>query len=173
MRSLPVHPLLSHHPEPWLQHLTHSVDPGAQGRVDQVGVSLGGTDLGVADHFQRCAAGDQQGGEGVPLIVDSDVGDLRALLHLRPETLGVADRLTGYIPKEAERAAFWHYLAAEADQGDRVVRDRHAVDATLLGVGGLVGPDSQIEVELIKGRRANLPRRPPVRMQRRMMLVAR
>ena len=31
------------------------------------------------------------------------------------------------------------------------MRDRHAVDAALLGVGRLLGPDRQLEVELIEG----------------------
>lgn len=39
---------LPHHPQPWLQHLTHGVDPGSQGGVDQVGVALRRADLGVA-----------------------------------------------------------------------------------------------------------------------------
>lgn len=63
---------LPHHPQPRLQHLAHGVDPGAQGRVNQVSVALGGTDLGVAeeaaDHFQRSAAGDEQGREGVAQV---------------------------------------------------------------------------------------------------------
>ena len=36
------------------------------------------------------------------------------------------------------------------------MRDRHTVDAALLGVGGLFGPDRKIEVELIEGRGAGL-----------------
>lgn len=76
----------SHHPQPRLQHLAYRVHPGPQGRIDQVCVAMGGADLGVAeeaaDHFQRCAAGDQQRSEGVPQVVDADVGDLGDLLML-------------------------------------------------------------------------------------------
>ncbi|WP_414717679.1 hypothetical protein [Sulfitobacter sp. UBA1132] len=36
------------------------------------------------------------------------------------------------------------------------MRDWHAVDAALLGIGRLLGPDYQIEVELIEGGRAGL-----------------
>ena len=45
-----------HHFQPRLQHLAHSIHPSPQRRVDEVGVALGGADLGVAkqppDHFQ-------------------------------------------------------------------------------------------------------------------------
>lgn len=61
--------LVAHHPQPQLQHLADSVHPGSQGCIDQVGITLGRADLGVAeeatDHFQRSAAGDEQRGEGV------------------------------------------------------------------------------------------------------------
>ena len=36
------------------------------------------------------------------------------------------------------------------------MRDRHAVDAALLRVGGLLGPDGQIEVELVERGGAGL-----------------
>ncbi|MDP3264394.1 MAG: hypothetical protein Q8M59_15685 [Tabrizicola sp.] len=70
--------------------------------------------------------------------MDADVGDLRDLLHLGPEALGITDRLVGHIPGEEERATSRHDFAAQADQGHRFVRDRHSVDAALLGVGGLL-----------------------------------
>ena len=51
---------LIHHLQSLLQHLPHRVVPCAQLRVDQMGIVLGGDDLGVAEqppnHFQRCFA---------------------------------------------------------------------------------------------------------------------
>lgn len=120
-----------------------------------MGVALGRADLGVAeeaaDHFRRGAARNQQRGEGVPQVVDADVGDLGDLLHLGPEALGIADRLIGDVAREQERAAFGHDFPAEADKSYGLVRDRHAVDAALLGTGSLLGPDRQIEVEMVQG----------------------
>ena len=40
---------LDDQPQSRLQHLAHRVDPRPQGRVDEVGVALGGADLGVAE----------------------------------------------------------------------------------------------------------------------------
>jgi hypothetical protein len=79
-----------------------------------VGVALGGADLGVAeeatDHFQRCAARDEQLREGVAEVVDADIGDLGDLLHFRPETLGITDGLIGDVTVEEERAAMGHRI---------------------------------------------------------------
>ena len=153
-RSLP------HHSEPRLQHLTHRIDPCPQRCIDQVRIALGGADLGVAEeaanHFQRCAARDQQGREGVAQVVDADVGDLRDLLHLWPEALGIADRLVGHVAGEEEGTALRHDLPPQPDQGHCLVRDRHPVDAALFGVGGLLGPDREVEVELVEGGGADL-----------------
>jgi len=106
-------PLLPHHLQPRLQHLTDCIDPGAQGCVDQVCVALDGADLRVAeeapDHFQRCAAGDEQRGEGVAQVMDADVGDLSDLLHIRPEALGTADGLVSHIRREQEGADVFSY----------------------------------------------------------------
>jgi hypothetical protein len=74
-----------------------------------VGIALGGADLGVAeeaaDHFQRGAARDQQRCKRMPQVVDTDVGDLRDLLHLGPEALCIADRLIEDVAGAEERAA--------------------------------------------------------------------
>ena len=46
------------------QHLAHRVDAGAERRLDQVGIALGGSDLGVAEqlanHLKRGAARNEQ-----------------------------------------------------------------------------------------------------------------
>ena len=72
----------------------HGVDPGAQGRVHQVGIAQGGLHLTVtqqlADHFQRGAAADQQGRKGVAQVMDPDVLQPALLLDLRPEAAEVA-----------------------------------------------------------------------------------
>lgn len=72
--------VITNHPEPRLQHLAHGVDPGAQGRIDQVGIALGGADLGVAeeaaDRFQRGAAGNQQRCEGVARAASAEFYDI-------------------------------------------------------------------------------------------------
>lgn len=73
-----------------------------------------------------------------------------------PEPLEIDHRLAGHITGKEEGATFRHGIAAQPDQGDGLMRDRHAVDAALLGVGGLLGPDLQIEVKLIEGGRAGL-----------------
>ena len=125
-----------------------------------MGVSLGGADLGVAeqppDHFQRGPAGDQQGCEGVAQVVDVDIRDFGLHAHPFPEALEIDHRLARHIAGEEEAAALWHGVAAQPDQGDGLVRDWDTVDAPLLGVRGLLGPDGKIEVELIEGRGASL-----------------
>ena len=125
-----------------------------------MGVALGGADLGVPqqppDHFQRRAARHQQRGEGVTQIMDANVGDFSLHAHPLPETLEVNHRLARDIAREEEGAALRHGIAAQADQGDCLVRDRHPVDAALFGVGRLLGPDCQIKVELIEGRGTGL-----------------
>ena len=65
----------------------------------------------------------------------ADVGDLSHLLHLGPEALGITHWLVGHVAREEEGAALRHDFAVEADQGHGLVRDRHAVDATLFGLG--------------------------------------
>ena len=63
--------------QPWLrlEGAGHGIDPGAQGRIHQMGIAQGGLHLTVAqkfaDHFQRGATADQQRGEGVAQVVDS------------------------------------------------------------------------------------------------------
>ena len=151
---------LPHHPQPWLQHLAHRVYPGTQRRVDQVGVALGGADLCVAeqppDHFQRGAPGDQQRGEGVAQIVNADVGYVNLHAHPFPEPFKIDHRLTRDIAGEEKRTALGHGVTAQTDQGDGLVGDRYPVDAALLGIGGLLSPDGQIEVELVEGGGAGL-----------------
>jgi putative DNA-invertase from lambdoid prophage Rac len=78
-----------------------------------VGIALGGADLGVTqqppDHFQRGAAGDQQRGEGMAQVVDTDVGDLRLHAHPFPEAFKIdrviADHgVSGVTTRLVERA---------------------------------------------------------------------
>jgi hypothetical protein len=92
----------------------------------------------------------------VAQIVDTDVRDVSLHAHPFPEALEIDHRLARDIAGEQERAAFGHRIPAQADQGDGLMRDWHAVDATLFGVSGLFGPDRQIEVELVKCGRAGL-----------------
>ena len=65
--------------------------PRPQWRVDQVGVALGGADLGLleeaANHFHRGAAGEQQGGKGMAKAVDVDVRHLGHVVDSRLEVL--------------------------------------------------------------------------------------
>ena len=89
-------------------------------------------------------------------IVDADVGDLCLHAHPFPEPLDVIHRLARHIAGEKEGAGLGHGNTTQADQGDRFVQNRHRVDAALLGIGGLLGPDCQIEVELIEGRKTDL-----------------
>ena len=48
---------------------------------------------------------------------------------------------------EPRGAAFGHGIAVQADQGGRLVGERDAVDAALLGVGGQIGQDDLIEAQ--------------------------
>ena len=160
LRSTSGLSLSRHDLQPRLQHLAHGIHPGPQRLVDQVGVALGSADLGVTqqptDHFQRGPARNQQGGEGVAQIVDTDIGDFSLHAHPFPKPLEINHGLARNIAGEKKRAAFGHGIAAQADQGDGLMRDGHAVHAALLGVGGLFGPDGQIKVELVEGRGAGL-----------------
>jgi hypothetical protein len=125
-----------------------------------VGVALGGADLGVAEqssnHFQRGAAGHQQGCESVAQIVNADIGDVGLHAHPFPKALEIDHRLARYIAGEEVGAALGHGIPAQPDQGDGLVRDRHPVDATLFGIGRLFCPDGEVEVELIEGGGAGL-----------------
>jgi hypothetical protein len=56
--------------------------------------------------------------------------------------------------------ALGHYVAAQADQSYCLVRDWHAVNAAQLGLRRLLGPDRQIEVELVEG--GDCPPSPPM-----------
>ena len=125
-----------------------------------MGVALGGAELCVAeqppDHFQRGAPGDQQRGEGVAQIMNADAGEIGLHAHPRPESLEIDDWLTGHLAEEWEGAAFGYRIPAKTDQDDSLMRDRHMVDAPLLCVGSLLGPDCQVEIELIEGGCAGL-----------------
>ena len=74
-----------------------------------MGIALGGADLGMAkqppDHFQRCAAGDEQGGEVMAQIVDTDIRNFGLHAHPLPEALEVNHRLARDIAREKKRAA--------------------------------------------------------------------
>lgn len=48
--------------------------------------------------------------------------------------------MVGHVDWEEERVATCRDVAAETDQVHDLVRDRHAMDAALLAVGGLLGP---------------------------------
>lgn len=60
------------------EHAAHGIDPRQQRRIHEVSISGSRLGLGVAekapDHFQRRAAAHQQGGEGVPQIVNAQAG---------------------------------------------------------------------------------------------------
>ena len=139
-------PSPSHHLQSRLQHFPNLVDTCPQWRVDQVGIALGGSDLGMSqpppDHFRRCAAGDQQRGEGVAKVVDANVGDVGLHPHPFPEALDINHRLPGYIAGEEEGAALGHGRATQADQRNCLVRDRHTVYPALFG------PECQIDAKL-------------------------
>lgn len=151
---------LAYNPQPRLQHLPHCVHPGPQGRVDQVGIPLGGPDLGVAqqppNHFQRGSTGHQQGCKGMAQIVDTDVSYIGLNAHAFPEPLEIDHRLGRDIAGEEKGAALRHGIVAQPDQRDSLIRDWHAVNATLLGIGRLLGPRRQIEIELIEARGSGL-----------------
>ena len=120
-----------------------------------MGVALCGADLAVAeqstDHFQRCPARDQQRGEGVAQVVDADVRDVCLPAHPLPEAFEVNHRLARHITEEEEAVALGHGIPAQAYEGDGLVRDWHPVVAALLDIGGLLGPDGEIKVELVEG----------------------
>ena len=63
------------------QHIADLFEPRAKGIVEQVGVTLRGLDLRVAeelsDHRQRHAARNEQRREGMAQIVDADAGQFR------------------------------------------------------------------------------------------------
>lgn len=80
-------------------------------------------------------------------VVDADVRDLSLHAHPFPEALEVDHRLARDIAGEEERAALWHCIPAQTDQCDSLMRDRHAVDAALFGVGRLLGTDRKIDFE--------------------------
>ncbi len=50
----------------------------------------------------------------------------------------MAGRLVRYIALEKERAARGHDIPTQPDKGNGLMRDRHAVDAALFGVGRLL-----------------------------------
>ena len=105
---------------------------------------------------------------------DLDLYQAPGLLHAHPlpEALEVNHRLARHIAGEGEGPALGHSITAQGDQGDRLVGNRHTVDAALLGVGRLLGPDRQIKVELVEGGDAASPQRSPVSVQRRMIPAA-
>jgi hypothetical protein len=137
----------------------HSPLPAAASRSD--GQALGGADLGVAqqppDHFHRCPARNKQRGDGVAQVVAADIGDFGVRAHPLPKPFEINHRLARDIAGEEEGAALGHCVAAQADQGDGLVRDWYAGDTALFGVGRLFGPDRQIKIVLLI-----TPRRPTI-----------
>jgi len=81
--------------------------------------------------------------------VDADILDIGFRGHRFPEPLEVNHRPAWHIAREQEAASYGHITPAQPDQGHGLVRDRHSADAALLGADGLLGPNRQIEVELI------------------------
>jgi hypothetical protein len=69
-----------------------------QGRVDKVGIALGGADLCVvkasADPFQWGVARDHLGGRTCSAIMNASVGDLASFRFIA-RTLWITDRLVG------------------------------------------------------------------------------
>ena len=94
-------------PRLWSEGTGHSVHPGAQGRIHQVGIAQGSLHLAVtqklSDHFQRCPATDKKRCEGVAQVMDPDVLQPALLLDLRPEAADLLHRLAGRIAGKEPR----------------------------------------------------------------------
>ena len=114
-----------HKAGPRAQETGHRIDACAQGGIHQVRITLGGLHLAVAqelaDHFQRCAATDQERGEGVAQVVDADVGQPGVLLCLGPETADFPHRLADGIAGEEPRVVAWHRMLAQPHDGRHVL----------------------------------------------------
>ena len=121
-----------------------------------MGISLGGARLRMpeqfADHFQRGAAADQQRGEGVAQVVNAHIEQVGLFLNADPEPSEFLHRLVLAldIARKQPVATGWHGAHAGADQRHRVQRDRHPVDAALLGIGGRFGPDGAFQIEMLE-----------------------
>lgn len=81
-------------------------------------------------------------------------GDARSPICLDPDAFPrpgkIGHRLARNVAQKQEGTAFRRGRSAQADQRDRLMGDRDAVDSTLLGLGGLLGPDLQIKFEQAK-----------------------
>ena len=74
-------------------------------------------------------------------VVDADVGDVGLDLDALPKPGKISHQLARHVPGKQEGTTFRRGRTAQADQCDRLMRERHAVDAALLRVGGLLSPD--------------------------------
>ena len=132
----------------------HGIDPGAQRRIHQMGIALGGLRLAVtqqlADHFQRGAAADQERGEGVAQVVDPDILDPDLLLYPLPEVADFLHRLAGHIARKQQLAAARDQNLALSDDGGGFIRDRQPVNAALLGHAGGLRPAQVFKVEMLE-----------------------
>ncbi len=95
------------------------------------------------NHFQRGAARNQQLGEGVPQIIASNIGDVGLDSDTLPKPGQIGHGLARHVACKEEGTAFRRCRAAQADQRDRLMGDRDAVNPALLGIDSLLSPDRQ------------------------------
>lgn len=88
--------------------------------------------------------------------MDPRIANFGCDLDTPPKPADFSDRLTRHIAREKPRIAFRDQEMALAHNGSNLVRDRYAVDLTLLGGGCGLRPDAELEVELLKPRLTHL-----------------
>lgn len=107
--------------------------------VAQRGLNLRVTEE-LADHRQRCAAGNEHGREGVAQIVNTNRGQIGFRLHFFPEPIDVLKGLAFDIAGEYPLAVFGHSQPDRAKQRGGGGADRRAMQTALLRgvVAGLI-----------------------------------